>query len=115
MNKEELDLIIEKSFKQELDFHLPVDFAQKVARSVVRKEQWRADLHDYLILTAILVSLFAVVTGFYYFVDKEFVLQTVQLISGNIIQVIFIAFILNFILFADRVLLRLLFNKWNRT
>jgi len=115
MNKEELDQIIEKSFRTEFDFQLPIDFAQKVTSQVVRREQWKTDLREYLYLIGVLLSLLAVVTGFYYFVDKEFVLKAIEFISENIIPVISIIFTLNFIFFADRVLLRLLFSRWNRT
>jgi hypothetical protein len=114
MNKDELDLILEKSFKKEPEFTLPADFAQKLTFSIVRKEQWKNDLNDYLVLIGVLVSLFAVVAGFYYFIDKSFVLEVFNLVSAHIIQVILVGFILNFILFTDRVLLRFLFNKWRR-
>ncbi len=115
MTNEELDQMIEKSFRTEFDFQLPVDFAQKVTLNVVRREQWKTDLREYLLLVGILSSLLAVVLGFYYFVDKAFVFQTVAFLSDNIISVILIAFLLNFIWFADRVLLRLLFSRWSKT
>ena len=57
MRNEELDIIIEKSFKTEPDFHLPVDFAQKVIIQVVRREQWKNDLGEYCYLTGIVVAL----------------------------------------------------------
>ena len=115
MNKEELDQIIEKSFRTEFDFQLPVDFAQKVTAHVIRREQWKTDLREYLYLTGILLSLLAVVAGFYYFIDKAFVFKVIAFISQNLIPVISIVFILNFIFFTDRVLLRLLFNRWSKT
>lgn len=115
MKNEELDQIIEKSFGTEPGFQLPADFAQKVAFSVVRRQQWKADLREYFYLLAVVVSLLAVVFGFYYFVDKELITRLFSWLSENIIQVVFAAFVLNFVFFADRVLLRLLFNRWNRT
>ncbi|MBA4410358.1 MAG: hypothetical protein Q8S54_08235 [Bacteroidota bacterium] len=111
MNKEELDKIIEKSFRTEPGFQLTSDFAQKVTFTMVRREQWKTDLREYLYLIGVLLSLFAVVSGFYYFVAKEFVLKAFAFLSENIIPVISIILILNFILFADRVLLRLLFRS----
>jgi len=112
MNNEELDKIIEKSFRTKPDYHLSADFAQKVTRSVVQREQWKNDLYEYLYLTAVLVSLISVAAGLYYYIDKELVVRVFSFMSGNIIQVISAVFILNFILFADRVLLRLLFSRW---
>jgi hypothetical protein len=115
MKNEELDQIIEKSFRTEPGFQLPANFAQKVTLHVVRQEQWKTDLREYLYLTGVLLSLLAVVSGFYYFVDKAFVLRSITFLSGNMIPVISIVFILNFIFFADKVLLRLLFSRWSKT
>jgi len=114
MNKEELDQIIEKSFRTGFDFQLPVDFAQKVTSQVVLREQWKTDLREYLYILGVSLSLLAIVLGFYYFVDKEFILQAFAFISGNLIPVISLVFILNFIFFADKVLLRLLFRSLPR-
>ncbi len=111
MKNEELDKIIEKSFGSEPRFKLSVDFAQKVTLAVGRREQWKSDLNEYLLLTAILLSLLSAVFGLYYYVDKEFVMRIFAFASGNIIQVVFSLFLLNFVLFADRVLLRLLFRS----
>jgi len=115
MTKEELDQIIEKSFRTESGFQLPVDFAQKVTSQVIRREQWKTDLREYLFMTGVLLSLLTVVLGFYYFVDRAFVLKAVAFLSENAIPVVSIVFILNFIFFADKVLLRLLFSRWSKT
>ena len=115
MKNEELDQVIDKSFRTEFDFQLPVDFAQKVTAQIVRREQWKTDLREYLYILGVLLSLLAIVMGFYYFVDKEFILQAFAFISGNLIPVISIVLILNFIFFADKVLLRLLFRRWSKT
>ncbi len=115
MKNEELEHIIEKSFMSEPGFQLSGDFAQKVVFTVVRREQWKTDLREYLYLIGVVLSLFALVSGFYYFVDKEFVLKAFDFLTSNLIPVISIVLILNFIFFADKVLLRLLFSRWNRT
>jgi len=115
MKNEELDQMIEKSFRTELDFQLPVNFAQKVTIQVVRREQWKTDLREYLYILGVSLSLLVIVLGFYYFVDKEFILQAFAFLSENLIPVISMVFILNFIFFADKVLLRLLFSRWSKT
>lgn len=112
MKNEELDTIIEKSFRTEPDFYLPSDFAGKVSFLIVRRTQWKNDLYEYLYLTGVIVSLLIVMGGLYYYIDKELVLQFLVFVSGNVVQVVLIVFLLNFILFADRVLLRLLFSRW---
>jgi hypothetical protein len=115
MKNEELDQIIEKSFRNEPEFQLPANFAQKVVFTVVRREQWKTDLREYFSLTGVLLLLLVVVSGFYYFVDKAFVLKAFAFLSENLIAVISIVLILNFIFFADKVLLRLLFSRWSKT
>jgi len=111
MNKDNLDYIIEKSFRSEPEFHLSIDFAQKVTSTIVRREQWKSDVLEYLIISAVLFSLVVLVVLFYYFIDKEFISKLLFFIAGNAIPVISVGLILNFILFADRVLLRLLFRR----
>jgi hypothetical protein len=112
MNAEELDQIIEKSLKTEPEFRLSANFTQKVVFKVVRRERWLTDLKEYLYLLGVLLSLLVVVSCFYYFIDKEFVLKAFTFVSENIIQVVLTVFLLNFIIFADKVLLRLLFSRW---
>lgn len=111
MKNEELDLIIEKSLKSSDSFHLPADFAQKVTGALIRHEQWKMDLKEYLSILGIIISLLAVAGGLYYYLDKGFVGSITTFVSGNLIQVAGVIFILNFILLADRVLLPLLFNR----
>jgi hypothetical protein len=112
MKDNELDQLIEKSFRREPDFYLPLDFAQKITQSVARNEQWKIDLSEYISLTAFLLGLLSVIGGLYYYLDKELIMQVFSFVTQNAIPVVFAVFILNFILFADKVLLRLLFSRW---
>ncbi len=114
MKNDELDYIIDESFRTAPDFHLPADFAWRLTLSVTRREQWKTDLREYLYLTAVLISLLTVATVTYYLIDKDIVIRFFSFITQNAVSVVFIVFILNFILFADRVLLPLLFNRWKR-
>ena len=114
MKNEELDYIIEESFRTEPDFRMPADFARRVTFSVTRREQWKTDVREYLYLTTVLISLLAIATVTYYLIDKDIVIRFFSFIAKNAVTVVFIVLILNFILFADRVLLRLLFNRWKR-
>ena len=114
MKNEDLDYIIEKSFKTEPDFHLPSDFARRLILKVTSREQWKTDFREYLYVTAILISLLAVATATYYLIDKSIVIRLFSFIAQNAVSVVFIIFILNFIYFTDRVLLPLLFNRWKR-
>jgi len=53
----------------------------------------------------------SVLTLVYFFIDKNLLIQIITFISNNIVQVAFGFLLLNFILFADRVLLRFHFNR----
>lgn len=115
MKNEELDTIIEKSLKTSKGFHLSADFAKKVTFAVVKREQWKENLKEYLVILGVIVSLLAVAVGLNYYMDKSVVDRMLTFISDHIIQVISILFILNFIFLTDRVLLPLLFNRWSRS
>ena len=111
MNNGELDRIIEESIGAEPDFKLRDDFAQRITTELVRRSQWKADLYDYLYFTTFILFLLSVVTLIYFFIDKNLLIQIFTFISNNIVQVAFGFLLFNFILFADRVLLRFLFNR----
>lgn len=112
MNQFDLDTIIDKSLRAEPTFRLPEGFAQKVTLAVHRRSRLKSDLNEYLFLTGVVLSLVLVAIGLFYYVDKDSVLRVFDFASGNLIQVILTFFLLNFIFFADRVLLPLIFSRW---
>ena len=112
MKNEDLSEILKTSLKAEPNFRLPSDFSQKVTQSIARHEQWKTDLTDYFYLLATLLLLIILLAGSYYLADKEFLIRIVTLLKLYPVPVLFLVFILNFILLTDRVLLRLLFNRW---
>lgn len=114
MKTDELNELLERSLKAEPGYVLPADFAKKVTASLVRKEQWKSDLYDYFFLVACLLMILVTVAGIYYFADKQFFVRTLTFLKNNYIPVLFFLLILNFILLADRVLLRLLFSRFQK-
>jgi hypothetical protein len=112
MRSENLSEIIEQSFSAEPGYRLPANFAQKVRSTVIRREQWKTDLREYLFLMAVLIVLIVAASGIYYLLDKELVIRVVKFFQSNISPFVFMIIILNFILLADKVLLRLLFSHW---
>ncbi len=113
MNNQELDRIIEKGFSSDPGFSLSVDFAQRLTLKVIGREQWKNDLREYFLLSSVVVALVLVVAGFYYFVNEDFVLKAIDFLSTNLIPVISVLFLLNFIFFADKVILRHVFRRWS--
>ena len=111
MRNDELTDLVEKSLVSEPDYRLPADFARKVTVSVIRREQWKTDLQEYLLLTAIMIGILTAATVSYYLLDKEVLIRTLNFFESRRIQVVGAIFLVNFILFADKVLLRLLFSR----
>lgn len=115
MENNELDKLIDRSLKAEPDYKLPAGFALKVSAVLVRRRQWKADLREYFAILAVVVALLAVACGIYYFANQEVFKALLGFVSRNVISLILIALTLNFVLFADRVLLRLMFNRWSKS
>lgn len=112
MRPEELDEILERSLKADPGYLLSADFAKNVTANLERKEQWKSDLMDYFYLVACLLLLLAAVTGIYYFANNQLFIKALVFLKSNYLPVVYIVTIFNFILLADRVLLRLLFSRW---
>ncbi len=111
MTYKNLDKLIEQSFGSEPDFRLPEDFAQRITTEVIRQSQWKTNLLEYLYLTGFMAFILAIVAGTYYLINKEILLQILNSVAQNTLPAAFIVLLINFILFADRVLLPLLFNR----
>jgi len=111
MRNDELNELVEKSLGSEPDYRLPADFARKVTVSVIRREQWKTDLQEYLLLTAIMIGIVTAAAVSYYLLDKDMLIRTFNFFESRQIQVASAIFLVNFILFADKVLLRLLFSR----
>ncbi len=111
MNNKQLDFIIEKSFGSEPEFKLSADFAFRVTAGIARQSQWKTDLKDYLYLTGFTFFLLATTAGTYYYISRETLNQIFALISGNILPLIYLVILLNFVLFVDQVGLPYLFTR----
>ena len=112
MKNDRLIEMIEKSVGAEPNYQLPADFARRVTTAVVRREQWKTDLQEYFYLAAIVITILGAASGIYYLMDKELLIRIMNLFSSNWVSVTFVILTLNFILFADKVILRLLFSRW---
>ncbi len=111
MKNDRLIEIIERSVGVEPNFVLPADFAQRVTTAVVGHEQWKTDLQEYFYLATIVITLLAAASGIYYLMDKELLIRTMNFFASNWAPVTFVILTLNFILFVDKVVLRLLFSR----
>jgi hypothetical protein len=115
MKNEELDVLINQSLKREPGFRLPDDFALKMTGVIIRRQQWKTDIREYLSVLAIVILLLAIAGGTYYYANKVVFMKIVEFTSQNLITVILTILVLNFVFFADRVLLPLMFNRWSKS
>lgn len=115
MKNKELDELISHSLEREPGFHLPDDFALKMTGMIMRRQQWKTDIREYLSVLAIVLLLLAIAGGTYYYANKVIFMKIIEFTSQNLIPVVLIVLVLNFVYFADRVLLPLMFNRWSKS
>jgi hypothetical protein len=111
MNNKDLDQLIDESLSAEPDFQLSADFARNVSAEMLRRSQTKTEFINYLYIIAFLTGLLLFLCGIYYIVNKELLMQFITFVIQHRLNVLFMILLLNFVFFADRVLLRLLFNK----
>jgi hypothetical protein len=98
--------LVDKALKTEPDFVLSDNFADVLAEKMGRKFAWEQYLREFLIYLGAIFGLLAVpVTIQFIFFDASWQ-EWLRLIVNNISLVGGIMFLVIFILFADRVLLR---------
>lgn len=109
--KTEIDFnkLVTEAMVQEPMFKLPSNFADVVAEKGIRKFSFRKNINEYFFYAAIVCGLALFIAAFFYFVSKENFQQISTFVSNNLVSVLSVLFIANFILFADIVLLRQLF------
>lgn len=106
----EFDKYVTEALKEEPDFFLPVNFADKITDKIRRNHSFRESLKEYSVYTALFLGLAIFVCGFLLFINKDNLSSLQAFVSGNLTEIILLVFIANFILFADKVLLRILFT-----
>ncbi len=106
----EFDRYITEALKEEPDFFLPSDFTDKMTEKIRRKYTLRENLKEYSVYTVLFLGLAILVCAFLFYINKDTPLQLQTFITGHFAEIISLIFVANFILFADKVLLRLLFS-----
>ena len=105
----DLDKYINGALKQEPDFFLSPDFADKMTEKISRRYSFQESLREYSIYVSVFLGLAAFVCAFLLYINKENLSQISGFITGHFTEIVSLVFIANFILFADKVLLRILF------
>ncbi|MDX9883951.1 MAG: hypothetical protein RBS73_17970 [Prolixibacteraceae bacterium] len=106
----EFDKYITDAMKEEPGFFLSSGFADKLTEKVNRRYALRESLKEYSVYAAVFLSLAFIVFAFLLFINRDN-LQYIQLyFSRYLTEIISLVFIANFILFTDKVILRILFT-----
>ena len=105
----EFDKYITEALKEEPDFFLSADFADKMTEKISKRYSLRESLNEYLVYASIFLGLAILVGGFLLYINKDNPSQLQASVTGHLTEIISLIFIANFILFADKVLLRMLF------
>lgn len=103
--------LLDEVLMAEPDFTLPDNFAAMLAENVARRFAWEQYLKEFLIYLAVIVGIVAIWAGmalFWYGADWK---EWLNFLTTNITLVAGINFLLVFVLFADRVLLRYFMYK----
>lgn len=106
----DFDKYVDNALKEEPDFFLPVDFADKMTGKISRKYDVKESLKEYSVYAAVFFGLAILVCSFFIFINKGDLSQLQVFFTKHLAEIISLVFIANFILFADKVLLRLLFT-----
>ena len=102
----EPDELMQEVLKTDPGFNLSDGFADKIAKKVETRFAWEQYFKEFLIYLGVLLGIAGVVTGmsFLWFGLKTEI--AISFLQSNILFILGVSFIVVFVLFADRVLLR---------
>ena len=103
--------ILDEVLKTEPNFKLSDNFADMVAEKMSRKFAWAQYIKEFLIYLVAITGLLAIPIAFQIVLFDANWQQWMQVVISNIPFLIAIVFLLVFILFADRVLLRYFMHR----
>jgi len=113
-NKEkhtDADRMLNEVLKAEPDFMLSSDFAEKVAMKVSRQFAWNQYFKEFLVYLAAIVGVISVPVIIEIIWHRSGLESWANIILSNMSWIAGAIFLVIFILFADRVLLRYFFYK----
>lgn len=100
------DKVLDEVLKTEPEFVLSDNFADMLAEKMERKFAWEQYFREFLIYLAAIIGLLVVPVAIQFIFFGAQIKEWLQLATNNISLVVGVMFLLVFILFADRVLLR---------
>jgi hypothetical protein len=107
----EVDDLLDEALKTDPEFKLSDNFADIVAEKMGRKFAWEQYIREFLIYLGAIISLLAVPVTIQFIFFGAAWQEWLRLINNNISLLGGILFLVIFILFADRVLLRYFMHR----
>jgi sterol desaturase/sphingolipid hydroxylase (fatty acid hydroxylase superfamily) len=97
--------------KSEPNFVLPDNFADRMAEKMSRKFAWSLYLREFAIYAGAILGVIAVLAAVHIFLAGADWKSWTKFVGDNLVMVIAAAFLLLFVLFTDRVLLRYFLHR----
>jgi hypothetical protein len=99
------------ALKSEPHFVLPDNFADRMAEKMSRKFAWSQYLREFAIYAGVILGVVAVLAVVHIFLAGAYWKSWTKFVAENLVIVIATAFLLFFVLFTDRVLLRYFLHR----
>jgi len=103
--------LLDEALKTEPELKLSDNFANLLVEKIERKFAWEQYLREFLIYLGAILGLLAVPVAIQFILFDAKLQEWLQLVTNNISLVAGVVFLLVFILFADRVLLRYFMHR----
>jgi hypothetical protein len=98
--------VIEDILKMDPGYVLSENFAEKLTQKIERRFAWNTYIKEFLIYFGAVTGIIATSVAMVFFLMSDIWIKWINIFLSNSEVIIGIAFIMSFILFADKVLLR---------
>ena len=102
----EVDQLIHEVLKEEPEFSLSTDFADRVSRKVGDRMLRRRLITEYALKIGVIIFPFLVLAGIWFFVSPETIQTWLKNPAGEYLPYLLFMVLIAFIVFADQVVLR---------
>jgi hypothetical protein len=102
----EMDQLIQQVLKEEPEFSLSTDFADRVSRKVGDRMLKRRLITEYALKIGVIVVPLLVLAGIWFFVSPETIQGWLTNPAGEYLPYILLIVLVAFVVFADQVVLR---------
>ncbi|GET31865.1 hypothetical protein PbJCM13498_07280 [Prolixibacter bellariivorans] len=102
----EMDQLIGQVLKEEPEFSLPADFANRVSRKVGDRMLRKRLLSEYAWKVGVIVVPLLILAGIFFYFDPKTISQMLSNVSNEYLPYILLIVLVGLVIFADQVILR---------